>query len=137
MGPLSRLLPELRRFALVAAGFLTDRVTARAATGFATALTAAAFFGTDLAFFCPVLFFEPFWAGIFFFNAFFRLVVLADFTVFFDARFPGFLRADVLPGRFDADLEAAFLTTLLALPLAPLFLVAAFFAAICLASKTD
>jgi hypothetical protein len=133
MGPLSRLLPELRRFERATAGFATGRATARAATGFVTTLTAAAFFGTDLAFFCPVLFFEPFWAGIFFFDAFFRLVVLADFTVFFDAGFLGFLRTDVLPGRFDA----AFLTTLLALRLAPLFLVAAFFAAICWASKTD
>ena len=106
-----------------------------AAPEFVTALSAGAFFGSGLLFFCPVVFSELFWAGTFFLDAFVWLVVLADFTVFFDDGFPGFLRADVMPERRDADFGAVFLTTFFRPPVL-LFLVAAFFAAIALASET-
>jgi hypothetical protein len=57
------------------------------------------------------------------------LECLADFTVFFADGFLGILRAAFEPERPDADFAADFLTTFFALPLADLFLVAAFFAA--------
>ncbi|HLF10321.1 MAG TPA: hypothetical protein VJA26_03840 [Gammaproteobacteria bacterium] len=91
-------------------------------------LTTVAFFRRALAFVCPVFLTEALWTGIFFFDAFFWLVRFADFTVFFADGFPGFLRADVLPARLDADFGAV---------LVFLFLVAAFFVTIAWASKTN